>query len=339
MKFSVIIPVYNVAPYLCACLDSVIVAVENLRHMEKKRGYLPVEMICVDDGSTDGSGTILDNYARTINNDYVTYKVIHQNNSGVAMARNAALDVVTGDWFFFLDSDDVWAPHILSTCTKMIEQTPDADLLMFMDQHFPDKGKPAWGTENYGITDTIIDLSKCYNPRILGFVAPKIGFRRELVGHLREKPYRVGEDLLFLAQSSKLAKKIVKTDVQLYGYRDRPASVTRSNVTENKAIDTVSYLSDIAEEMRSSILPLSKGATKWLANTLVEMFYFEQLSCLGDKEKARHIWSRALKCMFFNRKFQLFQRVRALLVSFCPYVPVTTVCCWLPSFFKRKWRN
>lgn len=91
-KVSVIIPVWNVAPYLQEALDSVI-----------HQTYTKLEIIIVDDGSTDGSGAICDKYK---NDPRVT--VFHQENKGLSVARNVGLDLMTGDAIAFLDSDDVY---------------------------------------------------------------------------------------------------------------------------------------------------------------------------------------------------------------------------------------
>jgi len=96
--FSIIIPVYNVAPYLRECLDSVLA-----------QTFIGWEAICVDDGSTDGSGAILDEYAGKDSR----FKVIHQANAGVSAARNAALEVARGDWICFLDADDYFEKNHL----------------------------------------------------------------------------------------------------------------------------------------------------------------------------------------------------------------------------------
>lgn len=105
--FSIIIPVYNVAPYLRECLDSVLA-----------QTFTDWEAICVDDGSTDGSGAILDEYAAKDKR----FRVIHQKNAGVSVARNVALDSIRGEWFLFLDGDDllrndaleIFAPYAIS---------------------------------------------------------------------------------------------------------------------------------------------------------------------------------------------------------------------------------
>ena len=89
--FSIIIPVYNVAPYLRECLDSVLA-----------QTFTDWEAICVDDGSTDGSGAILDEYVAKDSR----FRVVHQRNAGVSAARNVALEVAKGEWVTFLDADD-----------------------------------------------------------------------------------------------------------------------------------------------------------------------------------------------------------------------------------------
>lgn len=97
--FSIIIPVYNVAPYLRECLDSVL-----------SQTFVDWEAICVDDGSTDDSGEILDEYASK--NSRI--RVIHKKNSGVCDARNAGLDRAEGEWIGFMDADDTWVEDWLS---------------------------------------------------------------------------------------------------------------------------------------------------------------------------------------------------------------------------------
>lgn len=90
-KISIIIPVYNTEKYLSRCVDSVIA-----------QTFLDIEIILVDDGSTDGSGKICDEFA--VRDARV--HVIHQQNAGVSAARNAGIDAATGEWIGFVDSDD-----------------------------------------------------------------------------------------------------------------------------------------------------------------------------------------------------------------------------------------
>lgn len=97
-KFSIIIPIYNVEKYLSKCLDSII-----------NQTYDNIEIICINDGSTDNSLQILEKYA--INDSRI--KIINQENSGVSVARNVGIDNATGDYILFVDADD-WID--LDTC-------------------------------------------------------------------------------------------------------------------------------------------------------------------------------------------------------------------------------
>lgn len=96
---SVIVPVYNVSSYLNKCIKSIC-----------EQDYPYLEIILVDDGSTDNSGKICDSY--TAKDKRV--KVIHKQNQGVSLARNAALDVATGKWVCFVDGDDYVMPNYVS---------------------------------------------------------------------------------------------------------------------------------------------------------------------------------------------------------------------------------
>lgn len=91
VKVSVIIPVYNVIKYLKQCIDSVL-----------NQTMDDIEIIIVDDGSTDGSEILCDDYA----NKYDCIKVFHRKNNGLGSARNLGIDIATGEYLYFLDSDD-----------------------------------------------------------------------------------------------------------------------------------------------------------------------------------------------------------------------------------------
>lgn len=112
MRVSVVIPVYNVERYLARCLDSVLAAAE---------GH-DVEVICVDDGSTDGSAAILARYEGRV-------KVIEKENGGLGSARNAGLDAMTGDYVMFVDSDD-WIPRDAIDALSRAAQESGASLVV-----------------------------------------------------------------------------------------------------------------------------------------------------------------------------------------------------------------
>jgi glycosyltransferase involved in cell wall biosynthesis len=112
---SVIIPVYNVENYVKKCIDSVLV----------QRGVI-FEIILVDDGSTDGSPQICDEYAQKYDN----ITVIHKENKGLGLARNSGLDIAKGEYIFFIDSDDWIAEDTLNNVFKLAKCN-NADIVVF----------------------------------------------------------------------------------------------------------------------------------------------------------------------------------------------------------------
>lgn len=114
MKLSVIVPVYNVECYLRECIDSIL-------HQD----FTDFELILVDDGSPDRSGEICDEYAVK---DHRVW-VIHQTNGGLSAARNAGLEMASGDYIAFIDSDDFIAPDFLNRAMQVFEEQPDTDMV------------------------------------------------------------------------------------------------------------------------------------------------------------------------------------------------------------------
>ena len=124
--FSIIIPVYNVAPYLRKCLDSVL-----------KQTFTDWEAVCVDDGSTDGSGAILDEYAAKDKR----FRVFHQVNKGVNFVRQRALDASTGKWIASVDSDDWVGEDFLKNYAEVINSC-DCDMIWTdIIRHYLDKSE------------------------------------------------------------------------------------------------------------------------------------------------------------------------------------------------------
>jgi len=112
-KISVIVPIYNTSEYLPRCVDSII-----------NQGYDNLEVILVDDGSTDLSPTICDNFAKKD----VKIKVIHKQNEGQAVARNTGILAATGGYIEFVDSDDYLQPDTFTTFDNAIRLHPDVDI-------------------------------------------------------------------------------------------------------------------------------------------------------------------------------------------------------------------
>lgn len=125
MKVSVVIPVYNVKPYLERCIHSVL-----------RQTFKDLEIILVDDGSSDGSGEIADQLA-TLD---MRIRVIHQENHGLSVARNVGLQAASGEYVIFLDSDDEWLlPDGLEI--MLSKSKPETDLIVFKRVDFWKQGR------------------------------------------------------------------------------------------------------------------------------------------------------------------------------------------------------
>ena len=123
-KVSVIIPVYNVEPYLKQCMDSVV-----------GQTLKDIEIICVDDGSTDGSLDILKEYAT----EDSRIQIIEQKNAGAGAARNNGMRHATGKYLSFLDSDDFFEPRMLEKAYDLAEKD-QADFVAYKsDQYHTEK--------------------------------------------------------------------------------------------------------------------------------------------------------------------------------------------------------
>lgn len=116
---SVIVPVYNVEKYITQCLMSMVCDKAVISGM--------VEVIIIDDGSTDASGTMADDMAAGCS----FVQVIHQENSGVAQARNAGISAARGKWLYFADSDDWMAENAVSALCKICREHENADIVLF----------------------------------------------------------------------------------------------------------------------------------------------------------------------------------------------------------------
>lgn len=216
MLVSVIIPVYNVRPYLCEALDSVI----NQTHKD-------LEIIVIDDGSTDGSGDICDAYAER--DSRVT--VIHQENRGLGAARNAGLERMTGDAVAFLDSDDAYAPDFVKlTAEAMI--CKDADMVVCRYTKHGTAGKmlctgrekqhPRAKAGLYNRRETLRAL-ECFTFHLLA--CSKL-YARTLWEGLRFPEGHAYEDMVLAFEIADRCERVYMLEAPLYLYRRRPDSIT-----------------------------------------------------------------------------------------------------------------
>lgn len=245
MQLSIIVPIYNVAAYLRKCVDSLLA-----------QDISDYEIILVDDGSTDDSGTIADEIVRkaignrqwAIDNETnrqspiansPTLRVIHQENAGLSAARNSGIAVAQGEYIMFVDSDDYLQPNVLGALMEQVRRD-NLDVLRFRYQNVRESGEvfvPHEGMKtdynNYSSepTDGLTFLNdrmwvQCYVVQFL--------VRREIVLQEQFTPGIYFEDTDWTPRMLLRTKRVASTDLVVYNYLWREGSITLSQKDINK---------------------------------------------------------------------------------------------------------
>lgn len=213
---TVIIPVYNVEAYLEKCISSVM-----------NQSFKEIEIILIDDGSTDGSGRMCDRFAAT--DDRIS--VIHQKNKGLAVARNVGLEKATGEWIAFLDSDDWVACNMYEMLITACKET--GSYLAFCDSIDVYEGKDdTYIPESKGQLRVIsIDdyLRLLVNKDKARLEVWNKVWKRELIGETKYVPGQVSEDVHFNREILQKVNTIAYVPLPLHHYLvQRRGSTTSS---------------------------------------------------------------------------------------------------------------
>lgn len=223
-KISIIIPVYNTEPYIGPCLDSCFLQT----HRE-------IEVVAIDDGSTDGSGTILDTYAA----NKPQLRVIHTPNQGVTCARRTAVEHSSGEWLFFLDSDDTIPPTALERLLGEAQAT-GADLVVGDFLYTTPVGEVLRRQENRIGNDA---LQAALRFQATGNLCGRL-VRRELIERIDwpTADVKIGEDMVCGLQLLALSRKTAAyTTEPIYNYIQYPNSTINSR-NPAKVASMIHYL-------------------------------------------------------------------------------------------------
>ena len=301
---SIIVPVYNVAEYLTRCLDSILA-----------QTYRNIEIIAVNDGSTDSSGDILDAYS----SKYRNIKVIHQKNAGVSMARMRGIDESNGVWIGFVDADDYIEPEMYETLySNAIKHNADIShcghKLIHLDgniHYFYNTKKCYEHSKESGLTEL---LSGTY-------VEPALWtklFRKSLFENVENFDYSIkfNEDLLLNYLCFKRAQKSVYFDVCPYHYFARETSATRDYFNVNKLFDPIKVrkfiLDDAAEELKEL-------ATKMYLNKCIDAY---SVLVLSQDKQHKETLSELKSILLVNKcHFRLLGIKRRIMVNLLLHFP------------------
>lgn len=229
---SVIVPAYNIAPYLERCINSIL-----------NQTYSDLEVILVDDGSKDNTPMICDRMAQKDSR----VRVFHKENGGVSSARNLALDHCRGEYISIIDGDDWIEPTLYEDAVQSMQKT-GADVFMF--EYFIDVNgesqRHSVDKAYYGVIDKEMAIIHSITPHnrfaCSKVFSKKILLNSHLPGQIRfDTSIILGEDTLFMEQALLNSVGVFYSETAYYHYDQREGSATRSNFNEKKLSGLESY--------------------------------------------------------------------------------------------------
>lgn len=283
VKYSVLIPVYNVEKYLNECVDSVL-----------SQTFQNFEIILVNDGSTDSSGKMCDEYAKKDNR----VKVFHQENEGLFLTRRFSISKAEGEFLLFLDSDDFWDADLLETIDEYIEKY-SCDLIIFKLKRVSETGVFILeeeslfkdeilfiGNEKEKLFKIILSSSKLNNLVTKAVKRENAEFEYENFSQIRN-----GEDLIQSLPIIFKSKKILYLGRAFYNYRSVPTSITKT--FDVKSFDYVTiareevlkYMKKLKIDNNKNLSMFFTQYTKFICNYLHSLI----ISNYNISEKLRYI--------------------------------------------------
>lgn len=283
-QISVIVPVYNVEPYLSQCIDSIL-----------SQTFSNFELILVDDGSSDQSGKICDEYAARDSR----IVVIHKENGGVSSARNAGLNIAKGEYITFIDSDDWISSDFFQQAINNCEKNNLDMYLAGFIRMMPDgkQYKSAIPTDITCYSDEIPQelFANLLNKNYTANSTAKL-IRKQLIGMLRfDLSMNWGEDLKFIFSLLEQHVKLQATSKVVYYYRVGHASLTASTSIEkcNSMIQTYDIL---YHEITKRGYSYGKYQSFLDLRCYSDLLYMEQLICNSNDSICEKI--RMLRALF-----------------------------------------
>ncbi|MCA0227921.1 glycosyltransferase [Patescibacteria group bacterium] len=295
---DIVIPVYNASQSIRYCIDAVLT-----------QSHKNFRMILIDDGSTDGSFDICEEYAKR----YPNIKLVHQNNSGVSAARNQGLNLVKADFFTFIDSDDL----IYSSCVSDLVDAAlehDSDLVtanIFRTKNIHDRVPGNDVNLAYDIAASTAIEELLYGRRIKNHPVARL-YRSDKLSSVRfDETISIGEDMDYTFRCLRKVNKVTLVDKVLYNYINKEGSAMNSNFTATRA-DSFRAARKIYEATGGGDASISKlfdeaFAIATLARPHRNSFEKIYIECSRVSKKLAFQ-------VFCNSKVRLRQRVYAFLV-------------------------
>ena len=281
-KVSVVVPIYNVETYLARCIDSIL-----------KQTYSNLEIILVDDGATDSSGKIVDQYAG-LDNRIIP---IHKINGGLSDARNAGIDVATGKYICFVDSDDLIHPQYVETLLELcVNNGCDIAQCRFESSSMETFSENS-GTGEVTIYDSMGILNAIYSEKnVETIVAWNKLYKRELFEQIRYPKGRIHEDEATSYKVFYKAQKVARIDKILYLYYQNTESITKKTYSL-KRLDILLALEERMQFFQENGLDqlYAKDSYKYLCKILIQIYLVSKMESPDKtvlKELKKKYWTK-----------------------------------------------
>lgn len=287
MKFSILVPVYNVEQYLEECIQSIL-----------NQTYRDFELILVDDGSTDNSGNICDAVSKECPEKI---RVVHKQNQGLISARRVGITEAKGEFCIFVDSDDFIERDLLAIASYALDRDEEIDILLYSFNYYRKGQKEARSRKvaDNGRTWQGVYKKEIYEKLVCSSDITSIWTKAIRTDILKADPTdytlyygkNMAEDLLQSLYSITKARKIMYVDKALYNYRLNEESISRSYRPETiskkntlhvyeKILEYLPIWQLDNEDMREKLY------AKWFNETMYTMSkYYEAAKTKADKQK------------------------------------------------------
>lgn len=309
---SVIIPVYNVFDYLDECIKSVL-----------KQSYTNLEIIIVDDGSSDGSGKKCDEWAQKDKR----IVVIHKENGGLSSARNAGILVAHGEFYAFVDSDDFIDPQMYKILLNgILRHDADISCCFFCEYHSGDGYISAYQNVDDASEEVLSSeeaISSLFDDFGYRFYAWNKLYKRELFNDVKYPEGKICEDISTTYKVFDMAKKIVVNRSKLYFYRIRNNSITNmgfyvSNSSMFDLRDESNYVfNKISEKYPNIKKRVISGYICYLFR-FVTRAYINDINVQEDSKKLKELMRENFYLFIFSDRIMMVKKIQAIVFLLFP---------------------
>lgn len=311
MLISVIIPVYNVEDYLHYAIESL-----------EKQTYKNFEIILVNDGSTDNSGKLCDEYSEK----YSNVRVFHKENGGLSDARNFGIQKAQGEFITFLDPDDYLETYSLELLAG-IQEMHDCDIISTrvkpteLYNIYSNHSVTEEDFKNVTVMDHDVFLEEAFYDKVATVSACGKLYRRSIL----EIPFpkgRIYEDLYIVSEHVGKANKIVHTPLQIYNYYKRQGSIVNSKFTSKQYdfFDAINHNRDIIKNKYDNRNKLRKALTAKEIMGALKISNSAYLTSYNDVSKINNIIKKNKNDIFLNNRISIKFKAKYILFITAPKI-------------------